>query len=137
MISNLMAILLRRSPPRWASPAGATSRRPAATATRDRATILLWILAKIATLPPAISQSAGSRDRPQHPAFGLPLIWERLPPALDVLVVLFLQHRLPLDQALVISLILPDRRIDSPSEIWLAPGFRRAGPRLSFRCTGI
>ena len=57
-----------------ASPADATSRRPAATATRGRSTIVLWLLCEIAIAACDLAEVIGAAIA-LNLLFGLPLIW--------------------------------------------------------------
>src|SRR6267142_947278 len=94
LISNLMAILLQALAVRL----GIASGRDLAQACRDHysrpVTIVLWILCEIAIAALNL-------------LFGLPLIWGVCLTALDVLIVLFLQHRgFRYVEALVVALIV-------------------------------
>src|SRR5215472_4454577 len=99
MISNLMAILLQA----LAARLGIASGRDLAQACRDSysrpTTIVLWVLCEIAeVIGAAIALNL---------LFGLPLIWGVCLTALDVLIVLFLQHRgFRYVEALVVALIV-------------------------------
>src|SRR5512147_1560530 len=99
MISNLMAILLQA----MAARLGIASGRDLAQACRDSyskpTTIALWVLCDLAeVIGAAIALNL---------LFGLPLIWGVCLTALDVLIVLFLQHKgFRYVEALVIALIV-------------------------------
>jgi manganese transport protein len=106
MISNLMAILLQALSARL----GIASGRDLAQACRDsysRPTVyFLWILCEIAIAACDLAEVLGAAIA-LNLLFGLPLIWGVCLTALDVLVVLFLQHRgFRYVEALVISLIV-------------------------------
>src|SRR6266576_2182708 len=92
MISNLMAILLQA----LAARLGIASGRDLAQACRDSysrpVTIVLWILCEIAIAACDLAEVLGSAIA-LNLLFGLPLIWGVCLTALDVLVVLYLQHR--------------------------------------------
>src|SRR6202047_5053415 len=106
MISNLMAILLQALALRL----GIASGRDLAQACRDSysrpVTIVLWILCEIAIDDRALAEVLGAAISLTL-LIGLPLIWGVSLTALDVLVVLFLQHRgFRYVEALVVALIL-------------------------------
>jgi manganese transport protein len=106
MISNLMAILLQA----LAARLGIASGRDLAQACRDSysppVTFVLWILCEIAIAACDLAEVLGAAIA-LNLLFGLPLIWGVCLTALDVLVVLFLQHRgFRYVEALVIALIL-------------------------------
>jgi manganese transport protein len=106
MISNLMAILLQA----LAARLGIASGRDLAQACRDSysrpVTILLWILCEIAIAACDLAEVIGAAIA-LNLLFGLPLIWGVTLTALDVLVVLFLQHRgFRYVEALVVALIV-------------------------------
>jgi len=105
MISNLMAILLQA----LAARLGIASGRDLAQACRDSysrpTTIALWILCEIAIAACDLAEVIGAAIA-LNLLFGLPLVWGVCLTALDVLVVLFLQHRgFRYVEALVIALI--------------------------------
>ena len=105
MISNLMAILLQALSARL----GIASGRDLAQACRDSysrpMTIVLWVLCEIAIAACDLAEVLGAAIALQL-LFGLPLIWGVCLTALDVLVILFLQHRgFRYVEALVVSLI--------------------------------
>src|SRR6202790_4102446 len=105
MLSNLMAILLQALSARL----GIASGRDLAQACRDSfsrpVTIVLWILCEIATPPSDPPEVLGAAIA-LNLLIGLPLIWGVSLTALDVLIVLFLQHRgFRYVEALVIALI--------------------------------
>jgi manganese transport protein len=106
MISNLMAILLQA----LAARLGIASGRDLAQACRDSyswpTTIALWILCEIAIAACDLAEVIGAAIA-LNLLFGLPLIWGVCLTALDVLIVLFLQHRgFRYVEALVIALIV-------------------------------
>jgi len=106
MISNLMAILLQALAVRL----GIASGRDLAQACRDHfsrpVTIVLWILCEIAIAACDLAEVLGAAIA-LNLLFGLPLIWGVCLTALDVLVILFLQHRgFRYVEALVVSLIV-------------------------------
>src|SRR4249919_3888840 len=106
LISNLMAILLQSLAVRL----GIASGRDLAQACRDHyswpVTVGLWILCEIAIAACDLAEVLGAAIA-LNLLFGLPLIWGVCLTALDVLIVLFLQHRgFRYVEALVISLIL-------------------------------
>ena len=92
MISNLMAILLQA----LAARLGIASGRDLAQACRDSysrpVTIVLWLLCEIAIAACDLAEVIGAAIA-LNLLFGLPLIWGVCLTALDVLIVLFLQHR--------------------------------------------
>src|SRR5258706_1182059 len=105
MLSNLMAILLQALSARL----GMASGRDLAQACRDSysrpVTIVLWLLCEIAIAACDLAEVIGAAIA-LNLLFGLPLIWGVCLTALDVLIVLFLQHRgFRYVEALVISLI--------------------------------
>jgi manganese transport protein len=105
MISNLMAILLQA----LAARLGIASGRDLAQACRDSysrpTTIVLWILCEIAIAACDLAEVIGAAIA-LNLLFGLPLIWGVCLTALDVLIVLFLQHRgFRYVEALVVALI--------------------------------
>src|SRR5262247_2713819 len=106
MISNLMAILLQA----LAARLGIASGRDLAQACRDSysrpTTIALWIICEIAIAACDLAEVIGAAIA-LNLLLGLPLIWGVCLTALDVLVVLFLQHRgFRYVEALVVSLIV-------------------------------
>ena len=106
MISNLMAILLQA----MAARLGIASGRDLAQACRDSysrpTAFLLWILCEIAIAACDLAEVLGAAIA-LNLLLGLPLIWGVCLTALDVLVVLFLQHRgFRYVEALVVSLIV-------------------------------
>src|SRR5215203_3606209 len=106
LISNLMAILLQALAVRL----GIGSGRDLAQACRDSyskpVTIALWILCEIAIAACDLAEVIGAAIA-LNLLVGLPLIWGVCLTALDVLIVLFLQHRgFRYVEALVISLIV-------------------------------
>jgi manganese transport protein len=106
MISNLMAILLQA----LAARLGIASGRDLAQACRDSysrpVTIFLWVLCEIAIAACDLAEVIGAAIA-LNLLFGLPLIWGVTLTALDVLIVLFLQHRgFRYVEALVVALIV-------------------------------
>jgi manganese transport protein len=106
MISNLMAILLQA----LAARLGIASGRDLAQACRDSystpVTYMLWVLCEIAIAACDLAEVIGAAIA-LNLLFGLPLIWGVSLTALDVLVVLFLQHRgFRYVEALVVALII-------------------------------
>jgi manganese transport protein len=106
MISNLMAILLQALALRL----GIASGRDLAQACRDSysrpTTLVLWILCEIAIAACDLAEVVGAAIA-LNLLFGLPLIWGVVLTALDVLVVLFLQHHgFRYVEALVVALIV-------------------------------
>src|SRR6202521_2818517 len=119
MISNLMAILLQALALRL----GIASGRDLAQACRDSysrpVTIVLWILCEIAIAACDLAEVLGAAIA-LNLLVGLPLIWGVTLTALDVLIVLFLQHHgFRYVEALVVSLILLIAGAFAV-EIWLA-----------------
>src|SRR5438874_2671018 len=105
MLSNLMAILLQA----LAARLGIASGRDLAQACRDSysrpTTIVLWVLCEIAIAACDLAEVIGAAIA-LNLLFGLPLVWGVCLTALDVLIVLFLQHRgFRYVEALVIGLI--------------------------------
>ena len=105
MISNLMAILLQA----LSAKLGIASGRDLAQACRDSysrpVTIVLWLLCEVAIAACDLAEVIGAAIA-LNLLFGLPLIWGVCLTALDVLIVLFLQHRgFRYVEALVIALI--------------------------------
>ena len=106
MISNLMAILLQA----LAARLGIASGRDLAQACRDSyswpVTVMLWIICEIAIAACDLAEVIGAAIALEL-LFGLPLIWGVCLTALDVLIVLFLQHRgFRYVEALVVGLIV-------------------------------
>jgi len=106
MLSNLMAILLQA----LAARLGIASGRDLAQACRDSysrpTTVALWIVCEIAIAACDLAEVIGAAIA-LNLLFGLPLVWGVSITALDVLVVLFLQHRgFRYVEALVVGLIL-------------------------------
>jgi manganese transport protein len=119
MISNLMAILLQA----LAARLGIASGRDLAQACRDSysrgTTVFLWVLCEIAIAACDLAEVLGAAIA-LNLLFGLPLIWGVTLTALDVLIVLYLQHRgFRYVEALVIALILAIAG-SFAVEIWLA-----------------
>jgi manganese transport protein len=105
MISNLMAILLQH----LCVKLGIATGRDLAQACRDhysRPTVwFLWILCELAIAACDLAEVIGSAIALQL-LFGMPLIWGCLVTALDVMIVLLLQHRgFRYLEAVVITLI--------------------------------
>jgi manganese transport protein len=106
MISNLMAILLQA----LAARLGIASGRDLAQACRDSysrpAVIALWIACEIAIAACDLAEVLGAAIA-LNLLFSLPLLWGVILTALDVLVVLYLQHRgFRYVEAIVVGLIL-------------------------------
>jgi manganese transport protein len=106
MISNLMAILLQA----LAARLGIASGRDLAQACRDSysrpTTLVLWVLCEIAIAACDLAEVIGAAIA-LNLLFHLPLIWGVSLTALDVMIVLFLQHRgFRYVEALVVGLIL-------------------------------
>src|SRR6476661_1246692 len=106
MISNLMAILLQALSARL----GIASGRDLAQACRDSysrpVTIVLWLLCEVAIAACDLAEVIGAAIA-LNLLLGLPLIWGVCLTALDVLVVLFLQHKgFRYVEALVVALIV-------------------------------
>src|SRR5437660_8012378 len=106
MLSNFMAILLQA----LAARLGIASGRDLAQACRDSysrpTTIVLWILCEIAIAACDLAEVVGAAIA-LNLLFGLPLAWGVSLTALDVIIVLFLQHRgFRYVEALVVALIL-------------------------------
>jgi manganese transport protein len=119
MISNLMAILLQALAVRL----GIASGRDLAQACRDSfsrpTTIFLWIVCEIAIAACDLAEVIGAAIALQL-LFGLPLAWGVSLTALDVLVVLYLQHHgFRYVEALVVGLILAIAG-SFAVELWLA-----------------
>src|SRR5262247_1430146 len=92
LVSNVMAILLQALSARL----GIASGRDLAQACRDHysrpVTIALWVLCEIAIAACDLAEVIGAAIA-LNLLFGLPLIWGVCLTALDVLIVLFLQHK--------------------------------------------
>jgi manganese transport protein len=106
MLSNLMAILLQA----LAARLGIASGRDLAQACRDTysrpTTIFLWIVCEIAIAACDLAEVIGAAIA-LNLLFHVPLIWGVVFTSLDVLIVLFLQHRgFRYVEALVVGLIL-------------------------------
>jgi manganese transport protein len=119
LISNLMAILLQALAVRL----GIASGRDLAQACRDHyswpVTIMLWVLCEIAIAACDLAEVIGAAIA-LNLLFGLPLIWGVCLTALDVLIVLFLQHRgFRYVEALVVALIVMIAGCFA-IELWLA-----------------
>jgi manganese transport protein len=119
MISNLMAILLQA----LAARLGIASGRDLAQACRDSysrpTTFVLWILCEIAIAACDLAEVIGAAIA-LNLLFGLPLAWGVTLTALDVIIVLFLQHRgFRYVEALVVALIVAIAG-SFAVEIWLS-----------------
>jgi len=106
LLSNLMAILLQSLSARL----GIASGRDLAQACRDgysrRTTFVLWILCEVAIAACDLAEVLGAAIALQL-LFGLPLLWGVCLTSLDVLIVLYMQHKgFRLVEAIVIVLIL-------------------------------
>ena len=105
LISNLTAILLQG----LASKLGIVTGRDLAQACRDHfsrpTTLFLWVVCELAIAACDLAEVIGSAIG-LNLLFGIPLTWGIAITALDVLIVLFLQHRgFRLLEALVVALI--------------------------------
>src|ERR1700748_248666 len=119
MISTLMAILLQA----LAARLGIASGRDLAQACRDSysrpTTIILWLLCEVAIVACDLAEVIGAAIA-LNLLFGLPLAWGVSLTALDVIVVLALQHRgFRYVEALVVVLILAIAG-SFAVEIWLS-----------------
>jgi len=119
LLSSLMAILLQALSVRL----GIATGRDLAQACRDSysrpVTIGLWILCEIAIAACDLAEVIGAAIA-LNLLFGLPLVWGVSATALDVLIVLLLQHRgFRLVEALVIALIIMIA-LSFAIEIWWA-----------------
>jgi manganese transport protein len=129
LISNLMAILLQALAVRL----GIAGGRDLAQACRDSysrpVTLTLWLLCEIAIAATDLAEVIGAAIA-LNLLFGLPMVWGVCLTALDVMIVLFLQHRgFRYVEALVISLIVVIAGCFAV-ELWLArpnPGDVAAG----------
>src|SRR5712692_8440154 len=106
MMSNFMAILLQA----LAARLGIASGRDLAQACRDSysrpTTLVLWVLCEIAIAACDLAEVIGAAIA-LNLLFHLPLLWGVSLTALDVIIVLFLQHRgFRYVEALVVGLIL-------------------------------
>ena len=106
MMSNLIAILLQA----LAARLGIASGRDLAQACRDHysrpVTIALWLICELAIAACDLAEVIGS-DIALNLLFGLPMIWGVCLTALDVLLVLYLQHHgFRYVEALVVGLII-------------------------------
>src|SRR5262250_3168040 len=123
LVSNLMAILLQA----LAARLGIASGRDLAQACRDHysrpVTIALWVICEIAIAACDLAEVIGAAIA-LNLLFGLPLIWGVCLTALDVLIVLFLQHHgFRYVEALVVALIVAIAG-SFAIELWLAkPAF--------------
>lgn len=92
MVSNLMAVLLQT----LAARLGIVTQRDLAQACRDyysrRTSLVLWVLCEVAIAACDLAEVIGSAIA-LNLLFGLPLIWGVCLTALDVLAILYLQHR--------------------------------------------
>lgn len=92
LISNLMAILLQS----LASKLGIVTGRDLAQASRDsfpkKLSYLFWILAELAIIATDIAEVIGSAIA-LNLLFGIPLVWGVCITALDIFIVLLLQHK--------------------------------------------
>jgi manganese transport protein len=106
LLSNLMAILLQALALRL----GIVSGRDLAQACRDhysrRVSFALWVLCEIAIAACDLAEVIGSAIA-LNLLFGIPLIWGVCLTALDVLIILLLQHRgFRLLEAFIIALVV-------------------------------
>jgi len=130
LISNLMAILLQALAVRL----GIASGRDLAQACRDSyskpVTLVLWVLCEIAIAACDLAEVIGAAIA-LNLLFGLPLIWGVSLTALDVLLILFLQHKgFRYVEALVVGLIVAiagsfaiELWLSKPDPAALAAGF--------------
>jgi len=130
MLSNLMAILLQA----LAARLGIASGRDLAQACRDTysrpTTLVLWVLCEIAIAACDLAEVIGAAIA-LNLLFGLPLTWGVSLTALDVIIVLYLQHRgFRYVEALVVGLILAIAG-SFAIEIWLSR------PHLASVATGL
>src|SRR5215813_12040117 len=121
MISNMMAILLQALAVRL----GIASGRDLAQACRDSyskpVTIVLWVLCEIAIAACDLAEVIGAAIA-LNLLFGLPLIWGVSLTALDVLLILFLQHRgFRYVEALVVALIVAIAGSFAIEILWAKP----------------
>jgi len=121
LISNLMAILLQALAVRL----GIGSGRDLAQACRDSyskpVTIALWIVCEIAIAACDLAEVIGAAIA-LNLLFGLPLIWGVCITVLDVLIVLFLQHKgFRYVEALVVALIVAIAASFAIEIWWAAP----------------
>src|SRR5216117_451120 len=119
LLSNLMAVLLQALSARL----GIASGRDLAQACRDHysrpTTIVLWVLCEIAIAACDLAEVIGSAIA-LNLLFGLPLAWGVTLTALDVIIVLYLQHRgFRYVEALVVGLIVAIAG-SFAVEIWLS-----------------
>src|SRR6186713_2418636 len=121
MLSNLMAILLQALSARL----GIASGRDLAQACRDSysrpVTIVLWLLCEVAIAACDLAEVIGAAIA-LNLLFGLPLIWGVCITVLDVLIVLFLQHKgFRYVEALVVALIVAIAASFAIEIWWAAP----------------
>jgi manganese transport protein len=105
MMSNLMAVLLQTLAARF----GIVTQRDLAQACRDyfsrRTSFFLWVLCEIAIAACDLAEVIGSAIA-LNLLFGIPLVWGVCLTALDVLLILLLQHKgFRYLEALVIALV--------------------------------
>ena len=137
LISNLMAILLQALAVRL----GIGSGRDLAQACRDSyskpVTIVLWVLCEIAIAACDLAEVIGAAIA-LNLLFGLPLIWGVWLTALDVLLVLFLQHHgFRYVEALVVGADRRDRRLVRDRDLVSRGPTRRRRRRASSRAREI
>src|SRR6266702_5272255 len=130
MLSNFMAIVLQH----LCIKLGVATGRDLAQACRDHYSTLtvwfLWILCEIAIAACDLAEVVGSAIALQL-LFGIPLVWGCVITAMDVLAVLYLQHKgFRYIEALVIALILTigtcfaiELILSKPSILGVALGF--------------
>jgi manganese transport protein len=121
LLSNLMAILLQALAVRL----GIASGRDLAQACRDSyskpVTLVLWVLCEIAIAACDLAEVIGAAIA-LNLLFGLPLVWGVCLTALDVLIVLFLQHRgFRYVEALVVALIVAISGSFALEIVWAKP----------------
>jgi manganese transport protein len=105
VISNLMAVLLQTLSARL----GIVTQHDLAQACRDyysrRTSLALWVLCEIAIAACDLAEVIGSAIA-LNLLFGIPLIWGVCLTALDVLLILYLQHRgFRIVEAIVVALV--------------------------------
>ena len=119
LLSNLMAILLQALAARLGIATGRDLAQACREAYSRRTSLALWVICEVAIVACDLAEVVGAAIALQL-LFGLPLIWGVCLTALDVLIVLMVQHRgFRYVEALVFGLIL----IVGASfavELWLA-----------------
>ncbi|MEI0738658.1 Nramp family divalent metal transporter [Paenibacillus sp. JTLBN-2024] len=92
LLSNLMAVLLNHFPASWASSPAMTWRKPAAPNTANRRPLPFGFCANFAIAACDLAEVVGSAIALKL-LFGIPMLYGVLITALDVLLILLLQHR--------------------------------------------